>query len=132
MNDAIIGAGSNIHADRSIREARKILTETFTLTAESGPLMTEPVGGRPQPFFMNAVYRIRTPLGRTELDRMLKRVESRMGRIRTADRYAPRIMDLDILVWNGKIVHPDVFERKFLRKLLREIGFTVDSRPDLL
>ena len=34
---------------------------------------------------------------------------------------APRKMDLDILVWNGEIVDPDVYEREFLRRSVIEL-----------
>jgi len=112
-----------------MREARKILAESFTLTGESGPIQTEPVGGANQPGFLNAVYRIRTSLSLPGLEKALKGIETRLGRTRTGDRYAPRIIDLDVLVWNGEIVDSDVFERLFLQKLLGEIGVFVKSRP---
>ena len=128
-NDAVICAGSNIQPVRNMRAARKILAESFLLTGESGLLFTDPVGRAGQPRFLNAVYRIRTSLSRPELEKMLKGIESRLGRVRTGDRYAPRTIDLDLLAWNGEIVNPDVSERSFLRKLLEEIDFWVESRP---
>jgi 2-amino-4-hydroxy-6-hydroxymethyldihydropteridine diphosphokinase len=51
----------------------------------------------------------------------LKELESKLGRVNTDNRYGPRTIDLDILVWNGEVVDEEVYEREFLRKSIKEL-----------
>ena len=48
-------------------------------------------------------------------------LESQLGRVRSADRYAPRPIDLDIIVWNDEIIDEDVHERDFLSRSIQEV-----------
>jgi 7,8-dihydro-6-hydroxymethylpterin-pyrophosphokinase len=45
-----------------------------------------------------------------------------MGRDRTAPKFGPRNIDLDIVVWNGEIVDNDYYTRDFLQKSVDEIS----------
>ena len=51
----------------------------------------------------------------------LDRSERELGRIRKSDRYDPRTIDLDIVVWGGEIMDEDVYEREFLRAAILEV-----------
>ena len=51
-----------------------------------------------------------------------KKIEDKMGRDRTAPKFGPRNIDLDIVVWNGEIVDDDYYTRDFLQKSVREIS----------
>ncbi len=44
-----------------------------------------------------------------------------MGRAKTSNKQGPRIIDLDIIIWNYKVVGYDVYERKFLQKSILEL-----------
>jgi 2-amino-4-hydroxy-6-hydroxymethyldihydropteridine diphosphokinase len=90
---------------------------------------TEPVGGpRGQNKFLNAALKISTNLSPLLLLKNLKRIEKKLGRVKTV-RYGPRIIDLDILFYGNRIVnrkdlkipHPRLFEREFVIKPLLEI-----------
>ena len=50
----------------------------------------------------------------------LKQVEDQLGRKRI-EKFGPRTIDLDIVVWNDKIVDADVYERDFLRNAIQQI-----------
>ena len=72
---------------------------------------TEPVGGPPQPDFLNAVVAIETELSPRELLRLAKSLEEAAGREPPApgQRWGPRPLDIDILmVGDEQIVEPDL------------------------
>lgn len=121
MNTAIIGVGSNIDAERNVSAARRMLGEKLNVLGESEFVRTRPIGSREQQDFLNGSLLIKTRLGRKQLKTLLKGVEIALGRGVKDDRYGPRKMDLDILVWNGEIVDPDVYEREFLRRSVIEL-----------
>jgi 2-amino-4-hydroxy-6-hydroxymethyldihydropteridine diphosphokinase len=57
-----------------------------------------------------------------ELKELLISIENQLGRDRQADRWGPRTMDLDIIVWNGKITDTDYYSRDFLQKSVVEVS----------
>ena len=121
MNTAIVGIGSNIDAERNVIAARRMLGEKLSVLGESKFVRTKPIGSREQQDFLNGSLLIETRLGCKQLKTLLKGVEVSLGRGVGEDRYGPRKMDLDILVWNGEIVDPDVYEREFLRRSVIEL-----------
>ena len=60
-------------------------------------------------------------MSRKELNQWLKGVENELGRVRTANKYGPRTIDLDIVIWDGKIVNQDLIERDFLKTAVSEV-----------
>ncbi len=120
MNRVVIGAGSNIRPRENLEAARRALAEAHTLLAVSRFEVTAPIGPPGQPDYLNCAFFIETPLDREALKRWLRELETRQGRQRGADRYAPRTLDLDIIVWNGEIVDADFYSRDFLRRAVLE------------
>ncbi|MDE0159534.1 MAG: 2-amino-4-hydroxy-6-hydroxymethyldihydropteridine diphosphokinase [Candidatus Dadabacteria bacterium] len=121
MNTVIIGIGSNIDAERNVSVAKRMLGEKLNVLRESKFLRTKPIGSRDQQDFLNGSLLVETRLGFKQLKTVLKGVEIALGRDAGEDRYGPRKMDLDILVWNGEIADPDVYEREFLRHSVIEL-----------
>jgi 2-amino-4-hydroxy-6-hydroxymethyldihydropteridine diphosphokinase len=121
VNDVIIGLGSNVDPDRNIREARARIPELGTLVSESEFVRTEPVDAPDQPWFVNGAIRLATDCSLEELRGQLREIEVDLGRPRFGDRSGPRTIDLDILVWNRKVVDSDVFERDFLMSAVRNL-----------
>ncbi len=121
MNTVIVGIGSNIDAERNVSAAKRMLGEKLNVLGESEFVRTRPIGSRQQQDFLNGSLLIKTRLGREQLKTLLKGMEVSLGRNVKEDRYGPRKMDLDILVWNGEIVDPDVYEREFLRRSVIEL-----------
>ena len=121
MNTAIIGMGSNIEAERNVEAAREMISERLGVLGTSEFVRTEPVGFSEQDDFLNGSVLVETGLGMDELRSFLKEVERTLGRESRENRHGPREMDLDILVWNGKVVDPDVYEREFLRNSIIEL-----------
>ena len=121
MNTVIIGVGSNIDAERNVGAAKRMIREKLSVLGESKFVRTKPIGPREQQDFLNGSLLIKTRLGCKQLKTLLKGVEIALGRGAREDRYGPRKMDLDILVWNGKVVDSDVYEREFLRRSVIEL-----------
>jgi 2-amino-4-hydroxy-6-hydroxymethyldihydropteridine diphosphokinase len=135
MPRAFIGIGSNIAPEKNIREALRLL-------ATSAPIMSistfyrEPAIDRPsEPDFYNGVVAIDTDLPPMTLKlKLLRKIEAALGRRRSADKYASRTIDLDLLVYGDLVVSnkqltlpdPDILIRAFVAVPLCEIA------PELL
>lgn len=103
-HSVIILLGSNIDRERNIPEALRRLAAHpgLDLKASSRVYTTEPVGGTgPQPVFANAAVLVKTPLPPGALRQVLRTIEAEMGRVRTADKFAPRPIDLDIVLYDN-------------------------------
>ena len=120
-NTCIIGIGSNIEAKTNIREMLKILGGKVKIMKVSSFMQTKPIGISNQADYTNGAVKIETNLSEKELKHQLKLIEDSLGRDRSAPKFGPRTMDLDIVVWNGKIVDQDYFSRDFLKKSVDEI-----------
>ena len=121
MNQVVIGVGSNIHPAENIAKTKKEIQRSHRFIAESAFVETKPVGYMDQPNFMNGAFRIETDLGFDDLKAWLLSTERALGRKRGKNRYGPRPIDLDIVVWNGRIVDDDFYERDFLRNAVLEV-----------
>jgi 2-amino-4-hydroxy-6-hydroxymethyldihydropteridine diphosphokinase len=124
MNDCIIGIGSNIDAESNIRKMLELLSEEFELVQVSQMVQTKPIGILEQDNYTNGAVRIRTKMDIESLALYLKNLEDQMGRDRTKPKFGPRNIDLDLLIWNNKVVDPDYYTRDFLRTSASELGFT--------
>ena len=146
---AYLGLGSNL-GDRAaqLRFALERLAATpgVRVTAVSSFRTTEPVGGPPQPRFLNAAARVATSLDAHALLAVCRAIEREAGRRDGGPRDGPRELDLDILLFGEVddhdtidtrdliVPHPRMGEREFVLEPLRELGvdtatFRVASRP---
>jgi 2-amino-4-hydroxy-6-hydroxymethyldihydropteridine diphosphokinase len=131
MVRAFVSVGSNIGPENNVRSALHLLGEHAVVRAVSTVYVTEPIGPGNQPPFYNCVVEIETVLPPLDVKyRLLRRVEASLGRERTADRYAPRTIDLDLILYNDAVLtsdeltlpDPDILERPFLAAGLRELA----------
>ncbi len=94
-----ISLGSNIDKERNIAAAVELLAAAVSVVAVSSVYETAPVGDPHQEDFLNAVAAVETALSPEELKRhVLAPIEERLGRVRTANKNAPRTIDLDIVL----------------------------------
>jgi 2-amino-4-hydroxy-6-hydroxymethyldihydropteridine diphosphokinase len=121
MNQAIIAAGSNIDPQKNIALAREILARDFEVVAETAFVSTKPVGYTRQPDFLNGAILVRTELNLEPLRQRLRKIEDTLGRRRGVLTFGPRTVDLDIVVWNGKLLDPDFYERDYLKNAVLEL-----------
>jgi 2-amino-4-hydroxy-6-hydroxymethyldihydropteridine diphosphokinase len=123
MNECIIGIGSNIEAHLNIPEMLRLLSGEVEIVQVSQMIQTKPIGMIEQPDYSNGAVRIRTKMELETLTMYLKKLEDRMGRDRSQQKFGPRTIDLDILIWNNTIVDDDYYTRDFLRNSAAELGF---------
>lgn len=91
---------------------------------------TEPLGDPNQPWYINAVAELETDDSPGHLLRRLKRLERRMGRRAGGTRWAPRVLDLDLLLLGDqslerpelKLPHPAFHLRRFVLEPLTELA----------
>lgn len=133
--DVVIGLGANLgHPRLTLGGAVSELASTAELSAVSSLYATLPVGGPPQPDYLNAAVRLRWGGTPPELLEQLLRIERALGRERR-ERWGPRTLDLDVLwirdlAWsapNLTVPHPRLRERAFaLCPLLELVPDAVD------
>jgi 2-amino-4-hydroxy-6-hydroxymethyldihydropteridine diphosphokinase len=131
-NNAYISLGSNM-GDRKayLEEAVHILNShgNIQVTTISSIYETDPVGYTEQGKFLNMVVGIHTTLSPEILLQQCLQIEEDLGRKRQF-RWGPRIIDLDILLYNDKnieseilrVPHPRMRERAFVLIPLLEIA----------
>lgn len=121
MNPAVLGVGSNIEPEKNIACAVGILTKTYSGVRTSRWIWTPPLVNRHQPEFLNGAVYLETSDSREDFLKNLKKIEKALGRTPAQRGAAPRVIDLDLVVWKGKIVNNDFFSRPFLRTSVLEL-----------
>jgi len=131
-SEVIVGLGSNL-GDRyaSLRRALELLSgEAGEITALSSVWETEPWGFDADEQFMNMVAVIKTTRKPAQLIQLFRSIEGRMGRKRSGGgKYESRIIDLDILLWEDRVIsipglevpHPKIADRRFVLEPLSEV-----------
>lgn len=132
----LIGIGGNLESARFGPPRETLSAALAALTAErvriltrSGWYLTEPVPQSDQPWFVNAVVSLATELSAKDLLIMLQTTERQFGRVR-GEPNGPRILDLDILDYQGEVTnamslvlpHPRLHERRFVLMPIAEIA----------
>ena len=120
-HEVVIGLGSNIDPEANLEQAVHELKSRFKVSKRSQWTRTKPIGIQDQPDFYNGALLMETELEQQSLKKELKRIEDILGRDRSLPKFGPRTIDLDILIWNKKVVDEDYYERDFLRKGVEEI-----------
>ena len=120
MNTVVVALGSNIAPKENIPKAKEILANQYKLLAESGFITTKPFGDVQQPDFLNGAVLLQTSLSLDQLKSGLKKIEGSLGR-GPLNRKGPRTIDLDIVIWNDKIIDPDFYERDYLKQAALEL-----------
>ncbi len=128
-----IGVGSNLqNPQQQVTEAFTLLDEipeTVCLRASS-LYRSRPMGPVDQPDYINAVAELKTTLPARMLLQHLQGLEVRQGRVRGAERWGPRTLDLDIILYNQGLIkesdlvvpHPGIPERAFVLYPLQELA----------
>lgn len=100
--------------------------------------LTAPVPVSDQPWYHNEVAAVRTALSPFRLLEALQEIENSFGRVRTV-RNAPRVLDLDLVAYDGQVVrrpelivpHPRMHKRAFVLLPLREVAGGAWEHPVL-
>ena len=71
---------------------------------------------------LNGAIKIRTASSQSDFQLYLKAIEDKLKRDRTAPKFGPRTIDLDIVIWDGVLIDQDYLTRDFLRQVVDEIS----------
>ncbi len=130
---AYIGLGSNL-ADPLAQLAKAVKAlqtlPASRLTALSRFYCSSPMGPADQPDYLNAVAMLDTRLNALELLDALQAIENEQGRVRGSQRWGPRTLDLDLLLYGTEVIdtdrlkvpHPGLSERNFVLFPLADIA----------
>ena len=124
-----MAVGANLaEPAEAVELALALLGESSDLVSRSRLYATRPVGGPPQPDYVNAVCILESDLPAIDLLGMLQGIEKSMGRVR-AEKWGPRVIDLDLIQYGSilskdgalTLPHPLAHERRFVLEPWLEI-----------
>lgn len=129
---AVLSLGSNLgNSAEILSSAAEALNEVSEVIALSSFYQTRPVGGLPQPDFINAVIIIETNLEPEELLLVAQAIEGAHGRERNENtvKWGPRFLDIDLIKCDEMLInspeltipHPRAHEREFVLRPWDEI-----------
>ena len=136
MTLAYIAIGSNLASPlEQVNAAVNALAEIpdSRVISVSSFYRTPPLGPQDQPDYLNAAVVLETELGPEALLDNTQRIELQQGRVRKAERWGPRTLDLDIMLFGHEVInterltvpHYDMKNRGFMLWPLFEVA------PDL-
>ena len=136
MTPVYIGIGSNLdhplnHVKQAILELSQLADSEYL--ASSALYRSAPLGPAEQPDYFNAVSLLQTRLAPLDLLDHLQAIERVHGRVRDGQRWRPRPLDLDLLLYGEKIIndprlqvpHPGLHVRSFVLYPLQDIDPTL-------
>lgn len=132
-NKAYIGIGSNLtNPLNQVSQAVTAINEIANthVTIASSLYGSKPMGPQDQPDYVNAVIEISTALEPIQLLDALQKIELDSGRVRKDERWGPRTLDLDIILFGSSVIeterltvpHYGMTEREFVLFPLLEIA----------
>lgn len=121
MHQAYLSLGSNIQPEVNLPNAIELLLEYGEVRTVSSAWESEAVGSD-GPDFLNTCVLFITPLLYLELkEQVIHPVEAKLGRKRSADKFAPRTIDIDIVLFDDKSCNDKFWKQAFVVVPLAEI-----------
>jgi 2-amino-4-hydroxy-6-hydroxymethyldihydropteridine diphosphokinase len=113
--------GSNIEPEKNTLQAIRLLSRKCNLVKVSSTWETIAVGSD-GPNFLNTALLIESPLCAEEFkSTIIGSLEKQLGRIRTADKNAPRTIDLDIIIYDQTLLEPALWKKAFIAIPMAEL-----------
>ena len=124
MNDlhrVYLSLGSNIEPETNLPKAAECLREYGQVEAVSSIWESQAVGSN-GPNFLNACVSFLSGLQPYELKKeIIRPIEAKLGRIRYADKNAPRTMDIDMVLFDNQPLNIEFWEYAFVAVPLAEL-----------
>jgi 2-amino-4-hydroxy-6-hydroxymethyldihydropteridine diphosphokinase len=113
--------GSNLHPRKNLALGVELLRQKVKIVQISSVWETPPVGGE-GPNFLNLARLVTTSLGVEALKtKLLRPLEAQLGRVRSADKNAPRPIDIDIVLYDGRNLDPNLWRYAYRAVPVAEI-----------
>ena len=132
MKNVFLGIGTNLGSRESNLEQAVAEIEKYIgpVLSSSSIYETEPWGFKAKDEFLNRVIKVETELTPSGLLGKILMIESLLGRVRSEERYSSRLIDIDILLYEDKIIeeeslkipHPLLQHRRFVLVPLCELA----------
>ncbi len=107
MSEVFVGIGSNVEPERRIREALRLMRQRFGALRIS-PVYRNPAVGFQGDDFYNLVVGFQSNGQVAALNAALDEIEEQCGRLRGGPRFAPRTLDLDLLLYGDLVTESPV------------------------
>ena len=121
MHQAYLSLGSNIQPEINLSESIDLLAGYGEILKVSNAWESEAVDSD-GPNYLNACVLLATPLLSIELkEQVLRPIETKLGRIRSKDKNAPRTMDIDIIIFDEQSGNDKFWKLAFVVVPLAEI-----------
>jgi 2-amino-4-hydroxy-6-hydroxymethyldihydropteridine diphosphokinase len=121
VHKACLLLGSNIEPEKNIPKAVNLLQEKLTILKLSSVWETASVDCC-YPNFLNMALAVLTQMDAKELkEQLIRPLEARMGRVRTEDKNASRQIDVDIILFDGELQVPSLWQHAHLAVPVAEI-----------
>lgn len=128
-----VSIGSNINPAENLSRASAVLGSLLE-DYESSPVYRSPAVGLDGPDFLNSVVSGYTVSGATDFNRCLNLIETEHGRVRSAERFTSRTLDLDLLLYDNVVLdqqglvlpRPEILDAVFVLRPLSDLA------PDLV
>ena len=100
LHEIYLNIGSNLEPERHLQQAIRLLREQGQVKATSNVWQSHAFGSD-GPDFLNACVLFVNSLPPRELkEQVIRPIEAKLGRVRSADRFAPRTIDIDIILFD--------------------------------
>ena len=120
-HEACLLLGSNIRPEHNLPLALDLLRKQLGIRRVSSVWETTAVGSD-GPNFLNVALLVTTPLDSHALkEQILHPIETRLGRVRTQDKNAPRTMDIDLILFDGQLLDASLWKYAFRAVPVAEI-----------
>ena len=128
-----VSIGSNINPVENLSRASQVL-DSLLEDYESSPVYRSPAVGLDGPDFLNSVVSGHTVSSATDFNRRLNLIETEHGRVRSAERFTSRTLDLDLLLYDNMVLdqqglvlpRPEILDAVFVLRPLSDLA------PDLV
>ena len=120
--------GSNLQPWKNLALGMDLLRSKVKIVRVSSVWET-PAVGSPGPDFLNMALLVTTALGAGMFkEQVLRPLEMRLGRVRSADKNAPRTIDIDIIIFDNQLLDPNLW--RFAHRAVPVAEILPDLRSD--
>ena len=111
---AYLNLGSNIQPESNLPRALELLSAFGEIVQISQVWESEPVGTTGANY-LNACVKFKTSMAQSDMkEKIVRPIEDQLGRQRGEDKFAPRSMDIDIILFDDEPINNDVWELAFV------------------